>query len=183
VFNSKHNSNSPLLCLPGELRNQIYEYAFGGHLIEFGHESRSRIGVRYCYARRFGMSNWSDLLSQTTVCRQIYEEMHLLPFALNTVFIDMFGGHYANSVQELGKSQKSAIPAVCFRSPWIYGLDDALQALDDCTGLSHITIHVDGFRSESELAKIQAFANKRGIELKLEGSGRIVIKLEPDIED
>jgi hypothetical protein len=180
VSSSSHNTNSPLLRLPGELRNKIYEYAFGGHEVMLKRDIWYAKDRMYCYAHDSPLSLWSDLLSRTTICRQIYEETRLLPYALNTVCIDMYVGDHAIYVQELGKSQKSAIRAICFKIPAFYGLDDALRALDDCTGLTHITINA--IASSSDLAMIQAYADKRGIEVELDRA-RIGIKLESDIED
>jgi hypothetical protein len=188
VFSSNHNSNSLLLRLPGELRNKIYEYAFGGHSVEVQYGPSSDDEDLYCHAPGSTVSLWSDLLSRTTICRQIHEETRLLPYALNIFWILTWGAGFADWVQKLDESQKSAMRKVflewwgslgCCLSP--SELDPVLQVLDDCAGLSHITISAKELPSER--AKFQAYANKRGIEVELERARGFGFELESDIED
>tara|TARA_R110002003_G_scaffold126_11_gene11531 strand:+ start:1595 stop:2161 length:567 start_codon:yes stop_codon:yes gene_type:complete len=188
VFSSNHNSNSLLLRLPGELRNKIYEYAFGGHEVKLQCGPWSDDEDLYCYTQDSTVSLWSDLLSRTTICRQIYGETRLLPYALNTFCIPTWGAAYADWVQKLDESQKSAIKYVSLEWLGTLGLcmlpselNHVLQALDDCAGLSHITITVEELPSAR--AKIQAFANKRGIEVELERVKPVDYELDSDIED
>jgi hypothetical protein len=177
-----------LLRLPGELRNKIYEYVFGGHEVMLKRDIWYAKDRMYCYAHDSPVSLWSDLLSRTTICRQIYEETRLLPYALNTFWIPTWGAGYADWVQKLDESQKSAMRKVSLEwwgslGPYLSPseLHHVLQALDDCAGLSHITISAEELPSER--AKIQAFANKRGIEVELERARGFDFELESDIED
>ncbi|CAN9339028.1 unnamed protein product [Alternaria sp. RS040] len=95
--------NSPLLRLPAELRNRVYEYALGGHEIWVTTpipETKTKIYL----------DRWGDVPAFTLlkVCSQIYAEAALLPYSLNTFFfngklsLDLF-------VKEFPKSATQAI--------------------------------------------------------------------------
>jgi hypothetical protein len=100
--------NSPLLRLPGELRNQIYEYVIGGLTIDsLTKYARTRRGVHPREApgapvlgQRIIVSKLVDrtpdcsshtVVSQAlgflTVCRRVFSEAHLMPFTLSTLAI------------------------------------------------------------------------------------------------
>jgi hypothetical protein len=64
-------TNSPLLHLPGELRNQIYGYVLGDLKLKF-----------YLYKASFRKKG--NKLELLFTCRQVYAETALLPYTLNT---------------------------------------------------------------------------------------------------
>ncbi|KAF3001309.1 hypothetical protein E8E13_005142 [Curvularia kusanoi] len=64
-----NSESSPLLRLPGELRNIIYGYVLGGHT--FGETWENKKPPQH-------------FLASLLVCRQIYNEARMLVFELNT---------------------------------------------------------------------------------------------------
>ncbi|CAE7000757.1 hypothetical protein CFE70_001059 [Pyrenophora teres f. teres 0-1] len=75
-------TNSPLLRLPAELRNQIYEYALGGHIFYFYTECSNE----YPHDRFF-----HNDIALVYVCRQLNAETALLPYALNSFIYRYYG--------------------------------------------------------------------------------------------
>lgn len=83
--------NSPLLCLPAELRNTIYTFLFSSLpiLICFATSHVTRLidscPIALSKRRRWSHMHYSRLLlSLTEACWQTYAETRLLPFVLNT---------------------------------------------------------------------------------------------------
>jgi hypothetical protein len=71
VFSGKKNARqSPLLCLPAEIRNMIWKYAFSGKV----RVSSTTVVPRKDY----------DRFSLLRVCRQVYHETGVLPYTTNT---------------------------------------------------------------------------------------------------
>lgn len=105
-YRTKSNSMIPLLRLPPELRNRIWEYALGGHIFT----------VRSCDPKskvvHFEVS--SEEKKGTTLlraCRQIYAETALLPFRLNA-----FMFHSESSIRWvacLSPGQQMLVSRVC----------------------------------------------------------------------
>lgn len=78
---------SPLLRLPGELRNRIYFYVFAEEqfrLAKYGFNTHMFPYIN----RRENMEPHPYRLGLLSVCRQIYAEVALLPFIMGTVEID-----------------------------------------------------------------------------------------------
>ena len=95
---------SPFLRLPGELRSKIYGYVLGGHALRIGYSPHVRKtktikGQRYHVHAGGGLFNrlvehevidhryekaLSLHLGLLRVCRQVYGEAALLPYAMNT---------------------------------------------------------------------------------------------------
>ena len=77
---------SPLLRLPREIRNRIYDYAFSVQFTivrnnpSYPTRLTFRAGDAYPLLKR---NSFAKLLAVTRVCRQIYSEAALLPFRLN----------------------------------------------------------------------------------------------------
>ena len=79
----RNQKSSPFLRLPPELRNKIYEYAIGGHVIKLFESTKKP---------HYNMLSQADghytalanpaVLSKT--CRQLHRETALLPYSLNT---------------------------------------------------------------------------------------------------
>lgn len=80
----ERNSKSPLLSLPPEIRNRIWEYTFGHNVYEVlaGHDRVRRPSIiRLSYGSSTGLA-----LLQS--CRQIYSEAALMPLHLSTFVFD-----------------------------------------------------------------------------------------------
>lgn len=79
----RNEKESPLLRLPAELRNKIYEYTIGGYVIELFESTKKP---------HYNMLSQADghytALANPTVlsktCRQLHKETALLPYSLNT---------------------------------------------------------------------------------------------------
>ncbi|KAH7399514.1 hypothetical protein BKA66DRAFT_565585 [Pyrenochaeta sp. MPI-SDFR-AT-0127] len=71
----QNQRESPLLRLPPEIRNQIFEIVLGGRVFELEGPS--------CENPNF-VERSQHVLALLAVCRQIYAETSLLPFKLNT---------------------------------------------------------------------------------------------------
>ncbi|KAF2253367.1 hypothetical protein BU26DRAFT_400386, partial [Trematosphaeria pertusa] len=77
------NVKSPLLRLPGKIRNAIWEYVVGGTTFD--------MHVKYRYKGRYAWripdakaaNTTKNQLSLLRVCRQIYAETAILPFKVN----------------------------------------------------------------------------------------------------
>ncbi|KAH6848873.1 hypothetical protein B0T12DRAFT_515440 [Alternaria alternata] len=85
AISQRNHRRCPLLRLPAELRNKIYEYVFISHPVRPFREHRE--WPHWAYPR--------SQLNLLETCRQIYFEAKLFPFALN-VFVG-----YAEHVIEL----------------------------------------------------------------------------------
>jgi hypothetical protein len=105
----RNGEESPLLRLPAELRNKIYEYAIGGHVIELFDSTKKP---------HYNMLSQADghytALANPTVlskiCRQLHSETALLPYSLNT-----FHGHLRRIhrfLKGLTKAQREQIKSV-----------------------------------------------------------------------
>ena len=78
----KSNQESPLLRLPPEIRNKIWEYTLGHNILK---PIRVRLGWRSYKHRWISRRNESQInLSLLATCRQIYSEGALMPFVFNT---------------------------------------------------------------------------------------------------
>lgn len=69
-----HAASSPLLKLPGELRNRIYEFVFRGEVYDLAATGTSPLSTHN-----------KDRLGLLRACRQIYAESKLFPPALGTL--------------------------------------------------------------------------------------------------
>jgi hypothetical protein len=94
----RNQQNSPLLRLPAELRNSIYEYALGGHIIRVKQEiSQGRV-IRFLpdfevfqpastSRLKHRSINMTALLQLSSVSRQLRAETKGLPYSLNAFSI------------------------------------------------------------------------------------------------
>jgi len=76
----QNQRSSPLLQLPGELRNTIYAHVLGNHSIDVQEEywpQRFRISISPFQVQPH------HITALLRTCRQIHAETHLLPFTLN----------------------------------------------------------------------------------------------------
>ncbi|KAJ8115083.1 hypothetical protein OPT61_g3192 [Boeremia exigua] len=107
-------TESPLLCLPAELRNIVYAYTLGGNTWSInvsGGQAMSRADNAFKYA-----------LAILRVNRQIYEEAHLFPYIYNT-FQGRHSGHLRVWIQSLSTVHRESIVCIkhCQRSYLIRG--------------------------------------------------------------
>jgi len=82
----RNQIESPLLRLPAELRNRIYEYAFRTDCIDYrSNKFRSRSDFKYNPVRKTSAASQSLslFLASLPVCRQYYAETKLLVFQLS----------------------------------------------------------------------------------------------------
>jgi hypothetical protein len=86
---------SPLLRLPAELRNRVYDYVFGNIVITMaratnrGPAKRRRTYRYYLSARQQSSSkNLKSLCGLIFVCRKLYAETQLLPFTSSMFYIE-----------------------------------------------------------------------------------------------
>jgi hypothetical protein len=98
----KSNQESPLLRIPPEIRNRIWEYALGGK--NFRQQPRGRKQMFVPMPRE--RVNASALLR---TCRQIYAETALIPFAVNTFSVNDDYWPLRRVVKSLPKYQRSQI--------------------------------------------------------------------------
>lgn len=76
---AQHNSSSPFLRLPAEIRNQVYNYVIGGTVYRL--RDTQRCG-KARYLDTYGFY-WSEEIALSQTCRQLHHETCLLPFQNN----------------------------------------------------------------------------------------------------
>ena len=93
-----------MLRLSGEIRNRIYEYAFGGSVILPGDyiPPGGNVTVNSSHTGRRGQcpENWAQLQNLTRVCRRIRAESRLLPRSHNNVWISPAFGTWVGALNE-----------------------------------------------------------------------------------
>ncbi|KAF2662775.1 hypothetical protein K491DRAFT_709439 [Lophiostoma macrostomum CBS 122681] len=111
---TKRNAETPLLRLPAEIRNRIFEFALGGNIIDI-HKRRGT--PRGAFALRSGPStNVRMLLGVLEVCRQIYHEAPTIPYSYN-----IFGFYNRDSFPEWCQGRKKAqLDAVRTIAPYTF---------------------------------------------------------------
>ncbi|KAH6637842.1 hypothetical protein C7974DRAFT_286440, partial [Boeremia exigua] len=98
-----NTTNSPLLRLPGELRNRIYELVLGGNVFPMTHLDLPRQPVNY---RIFGF---------LLVCRHIHREARWTVFETNTftfAFPPERLRHYETIYDSLSPRAKASIRCI-----------------------------------------------------------------------
>jgi hypothetical protein len=74
---------SPLLCLPGEVRNMIYEYVFSDQTINTvmdGPSGTIKLSCKTTYDQ--SDDSYEKYIALTETCRQIHYETYILPWKL-----------------------------------------------------------------------------------------------------
>ncbi|KAI4677689.1 uncharacterized protein J4E84_009008 [Alternaria hordeiaustralica] len=112
-----HNRGSPLLSLPGEIRNQIYHYVIGGYEACPTWDSGACIDVEL-RASRYNTSGgtrkcWAELFNLTYVCKQLNMETKNLPYEL-TVFQADIAAAFERFMCQLKEEKKQLITTVSF---------------------------------------------------------------------
>lgn len=106
--------NSPLLRLPGEIRNCIYQFATGNHYIFTSGKGRKHTFIS---DSSDGALRWipslklANLLNLTLVCRKTYHESRLHIFA-NNVFITRTFINFHCLLSRISFEQRKAITAI-----------------------------------------------------------------------
>ena len=122
-------TESPLLRLPGELRNKVWEFAMGGQYVKVppcgeakggAVTPRSRLRPR---ASKYKNDKLPSAFHLPEVCRQIYSETATLAYRLNTFIADSSLLNYVNWSTRLLPAHRNAISAVepeaSFFQTWI----------------------------------------------------------------
>lgn len=174
-----NSTESPLLNLAPEIRNRIYGLVLGGkaiHILCDGNriqyficassdaspkQSQSTVaGDSSCKAidhdwglTHEGCSPLTDdarHIGLLFVCKQIYDEAHLLPFAINTFVLET-RRNLSNFIDYLTPEQKHALTSInfCFRpfprnAVWSssYGMEAVLDALKPMARLSSFELTI-----------------------------------------
>jgi hypothetical protein len=87
----RNQKESPLLRLPGELRNKIYEYAYGGMIIRTHTDDKSYPIFEQQSLAILPFST-NDLLTSTMVCRQFHSEVGVIPLLRNELCFNSITG-------------------------------------------------------------------------------------------
>jgi len=78
-------TQSPLLRLPAEIRNQIYSYIFSDSIYELDHEEWQYCDfIKFWVLRPPPYSNSLSIVKLPFACRQLHHETSLLPYRLAT---------------------------------------------------------------------------------------------------
>ena len=92
---NRNASTSLLLRLPPEIRLRIYKYVFGGQLLwmvfhnpQYKVRDEMHLGGRFYHFNMIWGSNKKLDIRPLRVCRQIFTEAALLPYALNEFAFD-----------------------------------------------------------------------------------------------
>ncbi|KAJ4347140.1 uncharacterized protein N0V89_011078 [Didymosphaeria variabile] len=107
----RNSTQSPLLRLPGEIRNLIYAYSTGHYIIYHTSAGRLIVGPADPWDWRHAFVEFpsvTGLLSLTLVCRQTYLEARLDVFTNNTFDTKNFF-YFRRCADRLTKEQKNAI--------------------------------------------------------------------------
>lgn len=112
---ARNQRQSPLLRLPGELRNKVYEYTFSDAIVSV---YRSSAPPEYFKMNPYigsGSSYFTtappELAALTKTCRQIYADTHLLLFRLITLHVHS-DGSLGYLLSTLENSQQHAIATI-----------------------------------------------------------------------
>jgi hypothetical protein len=117
----RNGISSPLLRLPGKLRNKIYEYALGGRVWHVGDRgSDTRPGDQLIVIKA---SEVPDACSLLRACHQIHAEAHHLPLSLITYSSDT-AWYLRDWFENRGSHMVSAATQLSLRISHFYGWFD-----------------------------------------------------------
>jgi hypothetical protein len=170
----RNQTDSPLLRLPRELRDEIYKYAIGGNEITVCHPD--------AYYRRFivragaynegsaNMGKWKELFDVSLACRQLNAETKDLPYKLS-VWANHLGREFGDFLSQFKQSKKQAITTISFGFPshqpsfvidW-EELRTLPKELGECTGLKTVISRITLGAGRKRMVK--EFAEARGLKL------------------
>ncbi|KAG9188716.1 hypothetical protein G6011_07421 [Alternaria panax] len=147
----RNQQASPLLRLPGEIRNAIYEYALGGHHIYLNeHYPKLRsILIRSVDGEQVSKHH---LFALGNTCRQTYSESAVMLLSLNEIL-----GYFWSTIEHrrcarFTPSQRDAIRNIsvlicCFR----HFKSDETKIIDTFGGLQRITLVATGSQYNESL--------------------------------
>ncbi|KAA8616826.1 exocyst complex component protein [Pyrenophora tritici-repentis] len=145
-----------LLGLPGEVRNRIYEYVIGGHIVYYMGPHGCTVG-RACDYDPSSKEQWTRLFSLSLVCHQLNHEAKNLPYTLNTFIFDFAHKRIKDMIKD-DKKKFIATISIYFHHDdnfiWV------LPQLEQYTGLKTL------FDRESRVYKhpiLKEFVKKRGL--------------------
>ena len=95
---------SPLLRLPGELRNQIYEYVFSSEEFLFIDEANGTLKLE-C------RNGWYKHAALSRTCRQIHEETRLLSFKYCNYLYCSYFIHYERWMELVDQELREIVKA------------------------------------------------------------------------
>lgn len=124
ICSVKSNQSSPLLRLPPEIRNRIWEYTLGGVVFRthtYWGRRRYRVKFKAC-------ENESNIgLALLRTCRQIYSETATMPIRLNTMAC-LSVLSFENAAKQLQPYQRKYITKIRIET---YGIgSDIMQKFD-----------------------------------------------------
>jgi hypothetical protein len=113
-----NHEKSPLLRLPAELRNQLYEYVFGDREIDVVYNFYRRSTLEYnfeAYTSSRPDERVYNLTALLGSCRQLYAETKFLPFIHGHLDHLLLGGDLQHSSRALAKEQREAVRSIRLR--------------------------------------------------------------------
>jgi len=166
TYRNLHNRNSPLLRLPGEIRNQIYHYVIGGHEACPTWDSRDCLDVEL-RATRYNTSGgtregWAELFTLSYVCKQLNMETKNLPYEL-TAFQSDICAAFDRFLCQLKEEKKELITTVSFGFKHFHSVSDWTDAqfptpaeLFRCTSLKTVISRITLGQGQKLLVKLIA---------------------------
>ncbi|OSS50740.1 hypothetical protein B5807_04087 [Epicoccum nigrum] len=129
---TESNSKSPLLRLPPEIRNRIWEYTVGGKVLDVTYFQRYR-SRRYVEEvttiSKDSFPQHSHALLQA--CRQIYAETALLPFSKNTFRFEREQAfEWARQLLKVQQNLLEKVHIVTHRAQRLYGWNETGSSKD-----------------------------------------------------
>jgi hypothetical protein len=106
---ARNQAQSPLLLLPAEMRNTIYDYVLGGYDIKIAHVSHPYHRLRAVLKTdpSHDSTRLENFLAITRTCRQIRAESNNLAFSLN---------EFGTDVPRLLLASTKLFPIDCFKA-------------------------------------------------------------------
>jgi hypothetical protein len=163
---------SPLLSLPSELRDMIYDYAIGGEEVRPKYScSWNKISINLM-SRPSGSDAlytgeaWKNLFILSHVCRQLRLETLCLPFTLSV--FNIVGCNFGYFLIDLKVAFKESITTVSFGTDYINDLREAEEnmvpdELDECINLKTVILKAGLYVWEKTL--IKDWAEERDMKL------------------
>jgi hypothetical protein len=111
----RNQIDSPLLRLPGELRNIIYEYALDGRVWSIGYGGWDSLSGDH--PRVNDTTESSDACSLLRVCHQIHTEAHHL-LTYSSFYADYLRGWFADRGSRMASAATMLSLQACFLYSW-----------------------------------------------------------------
>ncbi|KAI8940197.1 hypothetical protein NX059_003903 [Plenodomus lindquistii] len=162
---------SPLLRLPAEIRNQIWDMVVGNNICDVRH-GRWIDGAYE--SKSYQVSNFHASLPQT--CRQIFAETSLLPYQLSDFFFDITEVVWIN---QLPKYAQHNIRRIHIEAEALYWMEfnggaanDVVRAISTLLlGLKHVVVLVSDY-STLDYPDLETGSGQRGFKRSIEKLNR-----------